>query len=283
MPWFILIFIEPSRSLHCIFQHSPSIVMKTGMLHALQQPQPHPRYAACRPSREGRSRAVAVAVGKRRCRAAAGQGGAGTPPQVGARGTHYKEAETTAAHTAIHVRERRRPSTSQIWGGSDGGGHPCRRSWEGRGGDAPSPLRERWGWAATGRGWRVGAGARGCASSGAVRPLPAGAGRRSRPHLVASAIRRSKTHHRQRRPFTAGGGGVQGGWRRRSAGTRRGPRAQPDARAKGRGRRLTPGRRRLLRWRGRAHQAPCSTPAPPPRSERERDEGKERGGVRGLI
>ena len=100
---------------------------------ALQQPQSHPRCAACRPSREGRSRAVAVDVGKRRCRAAAGQGGAGTPPQVGARGPHYKEGETAAAHTAIHVRERRRPSTSQIWGGSDGGGHPRRRSGEGRG------------------------------------------------------------------------------------------------------------------------------------------------------
>jgi len=33
MPWFILIFIEPSRSLHYIFQHSSLIVMKTGMLH----------------------------------------------------------------------------------------------------------------------------------------------------------------------------------------------------------------------------------------------------------
>ena len=35
MPWFILIFIELSRSLHYKFQHSPLIVMKTGMLHAL--------------------------------------------------------------------------------------------------------------------------------------------------------------------------------------------------------------------------------------------------------
>ena len=33
MPWFILIFIETSKSLHYIFQHSPLIVMKTGMLH----------------------------------------------------------------------------------------------------------------------------------------------------------------------------------------------------------------------------------------------------------
>ena len=36
MPQFILIIIiliELSRSLHCILQHSPSIVMKTGMLH----------------------------------------------------------------------------------------------------------------------------------------------------------------------------------------------------------------------------------------------------------
>ena len=32
MLWFILIFIEPSRSLHYIFQHSPLLVMKTGML-----------------------------------------------------------------------------------------------------------------------------------------------------------------------------------------------------------------------------------------------------------
>ena len=119
-----------------------------------------------------------------------------------------------------------------LQGGGDGGGahgHPRAGAAAaihiadlGRGGAAPSPVRERRGWAATGRGWRVGAGARGCASSGAVCPLPAGAGRRSRPHLVASAVRRSKTHHRQRRPFIAGGGGVQGGWRRRSAGTQRG-------------------------------------------------------------
>ena len=34
MPWFILIFIESSRSLHYKFQHSPLIVMKTGMLHS---------------------------------------------------------------------------------------------------------------------------------------------------------------------------------------------------------------------------------------------------------
>ena len=32
MPWFNLIFIEPSRSLHYIFQHSPLIVMKIEML-----------------------------------------------------------------------------------------------------------------------------------------------------------------------------------------------------------------------------------------------------------
>ena len=33
LPLFILIFVETSRSLHYKFQHSPLIVMKTGMLH----------------------------------------------------------------------------------------------------------------------------------------------------------------------------------------------------------------------------------------------------------
>ena len=52
MPWFILIFfIEPSRSLHYKFQHSPLIVMKIEMLRAPSYVETTP--GACSPAVAG--------------------------------------------------------------------------------------------------------------------------------------------------------------------------------------------------------------------------------------
>ena len=63
MPLFILIFIEPSRSLHYKFQHSPLIVMKTGML---QRRRGERRRSSS--AREGGSQAVAGVGGEGRRR-----------------------------------------------------------------------------------------------------------------------------------------------------------------------------------------------------------------------